>query len=65
MDNVYCQPTCPPHPTRVFCPDCGRADKTGLGRVRLMGPVGVANSNSPKIQEFWATGDPEVFSRRT
>jgi hypothetical protein len=28
-----------------------------------MGPIGVRHSNSPKIEEFWATGDPAVFDR--
>jgi hypothetical protein len=62
MERSRCTPACPPHST-VFCPDCGLADKAKLRRVRLMGPVGVANSNSPKIEEFFATGDPDVFAR--
>lgn len=28
-----------------------------------MGAVGVAHSSSPKIEEFWNTGDPSVFDR--
>ena len=48
----------------MFCPSCGAAySPDDLRRVRLMGLVGVAHSNSPKIDEFFATGDPEVFDR--
>jgi len=60
-DKIRCLPACEPHRT-VFCPRCGKADRTALRRVRLMGPVGVLNSNSPAIEAFWATGDPSVFS---
>lgn len=59
----HCEPDCQPFST-VFCPACGHADKKALRRVRLMGPVGVEHSNSPKIQQFWETGDPSVFSSR-
>jgi hypothetical protein len=48
----------------VFCPLCGRADKEALRTVRLPGFVGVAHTNNPKIQEFFATGDPDVFTRK-
>lgn len=48
---------CPPF-TTVFCPVCGKADRTSLGRVRLAGFVGVAHSTSPAIERFFATGDP-------
>lgn len=49
---------------RVFCKACGKVlDPAVLKSVRLMGPVGVGHSTSPKIEEFWATGDAEVFSR--
>jgi hypothetical protein len=48
----------------LFCGHCGKVnDPDALRRVRLMGPVGVLHSNSPKIEEFYATGDPEVFGR--
>jgi hypothetical protein len=48
---------------RLFCENCGAVlDRAGLSKVRLMGPVGVQHSNSPKIEEFWETGDPAVFS---
>jgi hypothetical protein len=57
--KVYCT-TCAPFAT-AFCPVCGKADKAALGRIRLMGPVGVLHSNSPKIEAFWATGDPAVL----
>lgn len=60
MDKTYCAPACEPHAT-TFCPACGRADQGKLKRVRLMGPVGVLHSNSPKIEQFWETGDPSVF----
>lgn len=58
---TYCAPQCPPHRT-VFCPTCGRADKAKLKTVRLPGFVGVIHSTSPKIEQFWETGDPSVFS---
>lgn len=58
--SPYCAPECRPHQS-TFCPDCGRADKKILHSLRLMGPVGVQHSNSPKIEEFWKTGDPSVF----
>lgn len=46
----------------LFCPDCGALyDRDELQRVRIMGPVGVAHSNSPKIAQFFETGDPAVF----
>lgn len=48
----------------MFCPDCGAVlDRDDLRKVRLMGPIGVKHSNSPKIEEFWKTGNPEVFDR--
>lgn len=47
---------------RVFCPQCGGIiDRPALESVRLMGPIGTQHSNSPKIEEFWATGNPDVF----
>jgi hypothetical protein len=50
-------------PKRLFCENCGAiVDRNGLGRVRLLGLVGVQHSNSPKIEEFWETGDPAVFA---
>lgn len=55
--------TCPPHST-TFCPVCGKADRTTLGKVRLAGFVGVQHSTSPKVEEFWQTGDPSVFAKR-
>ena len=63
MDRQYCTPVCHSFES-TFCPVCGRADKTKLQRVRLMGPVGVLHSNSPKIEEFWATGDASVFDTK-
>lgn len=58
-----CTPVCESFES-TFCPRCGRADRAKLNGVRLMGAVGVLNSSSPAIEEFWATGDPEVFSKR-
>jgi hypothetical protein len=55
--------SCPDHPDRVFCPVCGRADQEALHSVRLAGFVGVLHSTSPKIEEFWQTGDPSVFDQ--
>lgn len=47
---------------RLFCPECGASfSLADLRRVRLMGLVGVENSTSPKIEQFWQTGDPAVF----
>lgn len=49
---------------RMFCSACGAVLEPGsLKKVRLMGLVGVEHSTSPKIAEFWATGDPNVFDR--
>jgi len=62
MKQPYCEPACEPFDT-VFCPRCGRADKPALGRVRLMGAVGVKHTSNEKVQEFLATGSPAVFAR--
>lgn len=49
---------------RIFCEDCGKLVAKGdLTRVGVLGFVGVGNSTSPAIQEFWATGDPSVFDK--
>lgn len=48
----------------LFCSTCGAVlDMDDLKGVRLMGAIGVAHSSSPKIEEFWNTGDPNVFDR--
>lgn len=48
----------------MFCGSCGSVfDRSELGRVRLMGAIGVQHSSSPTIEKFWATGDPSVFSK--
>jgi hypothetical protein len=48
---------------RLFCENCGAVvDRSNLRAVRLLGPVGVQHSNSPKIEQFWETGDPSVFA---
>ncbi len=59
---MHCSPTCQPHPNRTFCPSCGKADRSVLNTIRLPGFVGVVHSTSPKIEQFWETGDPTVFS---
>lgn len=64
MDCPRCK-----HPAttgRLFCVKCGKlTDPAGLRSTagRLLGPVGVVHSTSPKIAEFWATGDETVFDR--
>jgi hypothetical protein len=46
----------------LFCGNCGKAySRAELQTLRLMGPIGVGNSNNPKIEQFWRTGDPTVF----
>lgn len=60
MKKPRCEPTCPPHRT-TFCPVCEHAEPGALGRVRIMGAIGVVHSSSPKIEKFWETGDPSVF----
>jgi hypothetical protein len=48
----------------LFCQHCGKLlDRAALEHVRLMGPVGVQHSTSPKIEQFWQTGDPAVFGQ--
>lgn len=47
-----------------FCQSCGKVlNRKTLRSVRPMGFVGVQHSLSPKIDEWWNTGDPEVFDR--
>lgn len=58
-EKQHCD-TCLPH-TTTFCPVCGKADRTILKGVRLMGLIGVRHSSSPAIEQFWQTGDPTVF----
>jgi hypothetical protein len=51
-----------PEPT-TFCANCGKVlDVERLRGVRLMGPIGVQHSTSPRIEEFFRTGDPDVLS---
>lgn len=52
---------CPPR-TTIFCPICRKADRTALRSVRLGAFIG-GQSLNPRMEEFWATGDPEVFER--
>lgn len=43
---------------RMFCA-CGKVvDRQALKRVRFKGFTGGSSTN-PKIERFWATGDPE------
>jgi hypothetical protein len=52
----------PPEQTTIFCERCGHVLKDGaLRTIRIAGFVGRASLN-PKMDEFWATGDPEVFA---
>jgi hypothetical protein len=48
-----------PRTTRnLFCA-CGKLySKAELANVQVAGFVGVANSTNPKLERFWATGDP-------
>jgi hypothetical protein len=49
-----------PGPT-LFCQHCGLApDKQAVRSVRFGGFTGRASTN-PKMEQFWATGDPSVF----
>ena len=46
----------------LFCGICGKERNRGdLKRVKLMGFVGTEQSTSPKIEAFWASGDPNVL----
>lgn len=50
-------------PKRLFCSECGRLLEPGsLRSIRFQGFLGCQSTN-PKMEEFWATGDPEVFDR--
>lgn len=57
-----CADGCPgPTGAGMFCSTCGKLKEPGsLRKVRLQGFIGTA-STSPKMEKFWATGDPEVF----
>ena len=55
--------TCPPHRT-TFCPVCRKASPNELAGVRLMGFVGVQHSTSPRIEQFFNTGDPACLTSR-
>jgi hypothetical protein len=47
----------------MFCGLCGKVrDRGALRRVRLMGFTG-GQSTNPKVEEFFATGDPSVFAK--
>ena len=49
----------------LFCGECGKVkDLNALRSVRVMGFVGAAHSTNPKFEQFWASGDPEVFSQK-
>jgi len=49
----------------TFCPDCGviQADPKAVA-ARLKGGIGI-HSPSPAMEEFFRTGDPEVFAPKT
>jgi hypothetical protein len=56
--------TCGTDGRRLFCSECGKlVDRDGLKRVRVVGFHGRSSTN-PKVEEFFATGDPAVFDRR-
>jgi hypothetical protein len=47
-----------------FCSACGKLlDRDSLRQLRLLGPVGIAHTTSSTVEEFFATGDPDVFTR--
>lgn len=64
VGNRYCEPSCDESQRTNFCGVCGRALPGRLEKVRLAGFVGVMHSTSPKIEQFWETGDPSVFERK-
>lgn len=46
----------------VFCQECGKLlDREALKRIRPMGPIGVVHTNSPRVEAFWESGDPDVL----
>lgn len=52
---------------KIWCPTCGLAwdideAREVLGSLKVQGFTG-RHSLSPKMTEFWATGDPEVFAK--
>ena len=50
-------------PKRLFCDRCGKLKEAGsLARVRFQGFLGKESTN-PKMEQFWETGDAEVFSQ--
>jgi hypothetical protein len=49
----------------TFCESCGKViNRARLEGVRLMGPIGVQHSTSPRIEEFFRTGNPDALSER-
>lgn len=63
--------TCPkcgqqPPAERLFC-HCGSLqDRDALKRVRLLGPIGVAHTNSAKVDAFLRgpdAGNPQIFEK--
>lgn len=48
------------NPRHLFC-HCGKLlDREGLKKVRFTQFLGTQSTN-PRMEEFWATGDPDVF----
>jgi len=48
-------------PSRLFCSDCGKLRAPdSLRKIRFTGFLGVQSVN-PKMEQFWASGDPQVF----
>ena len=63
-------PTCgeiePNTERRIWCPTCGKAYDVDEARATLRSvKVGPGVLNSPKVDQFWETGDPSVFESGT
>ena len=61
-----CQPP-PGHRSGIWCPQCGKSFDPEKTRA-VLSSVGFKNftgvdSTSPKVEEFWQTGDPSVFAK--
>jgi hypothetical protein len=59
-----CTHGCDTDTRTLFCPRCGKLlDPDGLRAVRIDGFTG-AQSLSPGLEKFWASGDPQHLTRR-
>ena len=63
-------PTCgeiePNTERRIWCPTCGKAYDVDEARATLRSvKVGPGVIQSPAVEEFWSTGDPDVFNKKT